>query len=52
MSDLTSQEQVNVRTALRFLRARRGGWVPVAKVLRLDAGRTRQSFTNGLRRFI
>ena len=31
--DLTSQEQMNVRTALKFLRARLGGWASVAKVL-------------------
>lgn len=33
-SDLTADEQKNVRAALRFLRARCGGWKPVAKVLR------------------
>jgi hypothetical protein len=26
MSDLTTQEQAHVRTALQFLRARCGGW--------------------------
>jgi hypothetical protein len=34
MIDLSAQEQANVRTALRFLRARCGGWAPLAKVLR------------------
>jgi hypothetical protein len=34
MSDLTKEEQVNVRTALRYLRARCGGWAPVSKALR------------------
>lgn len=33
MSDLTAEEQKNVRAALRFLRARCGGWEAVAKVL-------------------
>jgi hypothetical protein len=33
--DLTKQEQANVRAALRFLRARCGGWASVAKVLHL-----------------
>jgi len=32
-SDLTSKEQANVRAALRFLRARCGGWVPLGKAL-------------------
>lgn len=34
MSDLTTQEQTHVRTALRFLRSRCGGWKPLAKTLR------------------
>jgi hypothetical protein len=33
-SDLTSAEQAHVRAAIRFLRARCGGWAPLAKVLR------------------
>jgi len=33
-SDLTVDEQKHVRAALRFLRARCGGWANVAKVLR------------------
>ena len=33
MSDLTKEEQANVRKALQFLRARCGGWKAVAKVL-------------------
>jgi hypothetical protein len=36
MSDLTVQEQTHVRTALRFLRARCGGWEPLAKALRFN----------------
>jgi hypothetical protein len=32
-SDLTAEEQVRVRTALRFLRSRCGGWASLAKVL-------------------
>jgi hypothetical protein len=35
-SDLTAEEQAHVRVALRFLRARCGGWSNVAKVLRFD----------------
>jgi hypothetical protein len=31
--DLTAKEQTNVRTALKFLRLRCGGWEPLAKVL-------------------
>jgi hypothetical protein len=34
VSDLTADEQGHVRTALRFLRARCGGWAPLAKALR------------------
>lgn len=33
MSDLTDKEQRHVRTALRFLRLRVGGWVPLAAAL-------------------
>jgi hypothetical protein len=33
MSDLTTEEQTNVRTALKFLRARCGAWEPLAKAL-------------------
>lgn len=36
MSDLTRQEQVNVRTALRYLRVRCGGWEVVSKALRFS----------------
>lgn len=36
MSDLTTQEQGHVRAALRFLRARCGGWEPMAKALRFS----------------
>jgi hypothetical protein len=35
VSDLTAQEQANVRTALRFLRSRCGGWAPLGKALHL-----------------
>lgn len=35
MSDLTPQEQTNVRTALKFLRSRCGTWETLAKALRL-----------------
>jgi hypothetical protein len=34
VSDLTKEEQAYVRAALRFLRARCGGWKAVAKALR------------------
>ena len=34
MSDLTAEEQKNVRAAIRFLRIRCGGWVPLSKTLR------------------
>ena len=33
IGDLTTDEQKCVRTALRFLRARCGGWGPLAKLL-------------------
>lgn len=33
-SDLTAEEQKNVRTALKFLRTRVGSWVTLAEVLR------------------
>lgn len=36
MSDLTAEEQANVRVALRFLRARFGVWATVAKALRVN----------------
>ncbi len=35
-SDLSDKEQAAVRAALRFLRARCGGWEPVSKVLRFN----------------
>lgn len=35
MSDLTADEQKNVRAALRFLHLRCGTWATVAKALRL-----------------
>jgi len=34
MSDLTNQQEANVRAALQFLRLRFGGWASVAKALR------------------
>jgi hypothetical protein len=36
MSDLTTEEQTNVRTALRFLRLQSGGWKMLAKALHCD----------------
>jgi hypothetical protein len=33
--DLTAEEQVRVRAALRFLRLRCGGWAPLARALHL-----------------
>lgn len=36
--DLTTEEQEHTRAALRFLRARAGGWDQLAKVLRVGAG--------------
>ena len=36
MSDLTLKEQKNVRTTLRFLRLRVGGWEPLARSLRVE----------------
>jgi hypothetical protein len=38
MSDLTAPEQANVRTALRFLRTRCGGWAQVSKAVRSKHG--------------
>jgi hypothetical protein len=37
MSDLTKEEQAHVQAALRFLRARCGGWKPLAKALRFTS---------------
>lgn len=37
-SDLTKEEQAHVRTALRFLGTRLGGWASVAKALRFNEG--------------
>jgi hypothetical protein len=34
--DLTREEQVRVRAALRFLRTRFGGWIPLAETLRFQ----------------
>lgn len=36
MSDLTTEEQAHVRTALRFLRTRCGSWDRVAVALRMN----------------
>jgi hypothetical protein len=36
-ADLTVAEQANVRAALAFLRARCGGWKPLARALRFKA---------------
>lgn len=45
MNDLTPDEQKNVRTALRFLRARCGGWRALAKSLRLSLSTLDKSAT-------
>lgn len=37
-SDLTKDEQANTRAALRFLKARLGGWAPLARALRFGTG--------------
>lgn len=42
MSDLTNEEQTHVRTALRFLFNRCGGWKPLAKVLGYGPTRAKQ----------
>lgn len=44
MTDLTTQEQAHVRIALRFLRARCGGWMSLAKAI--------HSTDRGLRRLM
>lgn len=43
MSDLTAKEQDNVRAALKFLHARCGTWINVAKILRAHAVSVRQA---------
>jgi hypothetical protein len=35
VSDLTAEEEKNVRTAVRFLKSRVGTWATLAKVLRV-----------------
>lgn len=42
MSDLTAEEQTHVRTALRFLFQRCGGWGQLAKVLGYGPTRAKQ----------
>jgi len=42
-NDLTPQEQKHVRLALRFLRARFGGWARLAKALRVDESTVRRT---------
>lgn len=42
MSDLTAEEQQHVRTALRFLFQRCGGWQPLAKALGFGPTRAKQ----------
>ena len=42
--DLTKQEQTNVRTAMRFLRARVGSWATLGKALKF--GETTMSNVN------
>jgi len=44
--DLTPAEQTHVRTALRFLRNRCGGWKTLGKVLRCN-GKTLANVANG-----
>lgn len=34
-SDLSKEEQINIRTALRFLHIRFGGWIPLGKALKM-----------------
>jgi hypothetical protein len=48
VSDLTKEEQASVAVALRFLKARAGGWAPLAKVLHFDIG-TMSRAANGRR---
>jgi hypothetical protein len=48
VSDLTLNEQRQVRVALRLLRLRCDGWVPLAKVLHYE-GDTLEKVTNGRR---
>lgn len=48
MSDLTLTEQKHVRTVLRMLRRRCGGWKPVAKGLRCEHD-TIEKVANGRR---
>jgi len=48
VTDLTPKEQAHVRTALRFLRRRAGGWVPLSKSLRFKPD-TLEKITNGRR---
>lgn len=43
MSDLTTEEQARVRTALKFLRARCGGWAPLSKALGYGPVRAKQA---------
>ena len=48
MTDLTTQEQENVRGALLFLRTRCGGWKPLTKALRFQ-GKTLLHVSGGSR---
>ena len=45
MTDLTDDEQANVRAALRFLRLRYGSWSIVAKALGVKADSLSQVYT-------
>ncbi len=47
-SDLTPQEQAHARIALRFLRARCGGWEPLSKILRGDMVTIRKAAGGGV----
>ena len=46
-SDLTPEEQANVRRALVFLRTRLGGWTRLAAAMRTNETTTRQAGTRG-----
>ncbi len=47
-SDLTPQEQAHARIALRFLRARCGGWEPLSKILRGNKVTIRKAASGGV----
>ena len=49
IADLTNEEQLHARAALRFLRARSGGWEPCARLLGFKA-RSLSKIANGKKR--